>query len=474
MAAPLPLALLVVPVLLGALGEGRFGLLTLVWAVTTYLGLFDLGLGRALTLQVSVLLQQRRDEALGAVVATALAAMGMLGLLGGLLLWLLAPTAVGLIRGISSPSEAVDALRTMSIGLPFIVLTAGLRGLLEAGRAFDLVNYIRVPQGLWTFAGPWLQVSFRTADLAEITATLVAGRVVACLAHALVVWRRFPQLKGALRWEYAALGPLLRSGGWLTVSNLVGPLMGYADRFILAAVLSASAVAFYTAPQELTSKLLILPGALTAALFPLLAARIAGGDSRTPELCQQVLQWLVLTLLPLTLGLALFARELLGGWLGEGVAAQSTLALQAFAAGVFAGGLAQLPFTVLQSAGRASWTALVHALELPLFIVCLAWAGDRFGVGGAALVWLGRGVVDAALMFVLAAWEVRIDGRPLFGWQAAAVLTLAGAGFLGVLLPTEQRSAWFALVCAVMAVLAWRQWGQWRRGISARMPLPRD
>ena len=51
--APLLVAVGTIPVLIHALGPARFGLLTLIWAVVSYFGLFDLGLGRALTLLAS-------------------------------------------------------------------------------------------------------------------------------------------------------------------------------------------------------------------------------------------------------------------------------------------------------------------------------------------------------------------------------------------------------------------------------------
>ena len=50
---PLVVALFTIPVLVRELGDARFGLLTLIWAVTSYFGLFDLGLGRALTQQLA-------------------------------------------------------------------------------------------------------------------------------------------------------------------------------------------------------------------------------------------------------------------------------------------------------------------------------------------------------------------------------------------------------------------------------------
>ena len=51
---PLLIAVFTIPVLIKDLGDARFGLLTLIWAVVGYFGLFDLGLGRAMTQQLAV------------------------------------------------------------------------------------------------------------------------------------------------------------------------------------------------------------------------------------------------------------------------------------------------------------------------------------------------------------------------------------------------------------------------------------
>jgi len=42
-------AVFCIPILIRGLGKERFGLLTLAWVLIGYAGLFDLGLGRALT-----------------------------------------------------------------------------------------------------------------------------------------------------------------------------------------------------------------------------------------------------------------------------------------------------------------------------------------------------------------------------------------------------------------------------------------
>ena len=50
---PMLVGLLSVPILLKSLGNQNFALLTLIWTAIGYFGLFDFGLGRALTQQVA-------------------------------------------------------------------------------------------------------------------------------------------------------------------------------------------------------------------------------------------------------------------------------------------------------------------------------------------------------------------------------------------------------------------------------------
>ena len=64
------------------------------------------------------------------------------------------------------------------------------------------------------------------------------------------------------------VGPLLRFGGWMTVTNIVSPFMAYLDRFLIGALISLTAVAYYVTPFEMITKLLVIPAALVGVLFP--------------------------------------------------------------------------------------------------------------------------------------------------------------------------------------------------------------
>ena len=73
--APLLVAVGTIPVMIQHLGPARFGLLTLIWAVVTYFGLFDFGLGRALTIELAGVFAKKEHHKVGPLVGTSTALM---------------------------------------------------------------------------------------------------------------------------------------------------------------------------------------------------------------------------------------------------------------------------------------------------------------------------------------------------------------------------------------------------------------
>lgn len=453
---PLFVAVFSIPVLIKELGDARFGLLTLIWAVVSYLSLFDLGLGRALTQQLAVMLAGKERHRIGALVTTATVVIAVFGLAAGILMAALGPWGLGFIQSIPDRQEALNAIWIMALAMPAVVLTSGFRGVLEARHAFAIVNIIRVPMGLLTFLGPLAVVLYGVPRLDVITAVLAGGRVVTCILHAWYAKRVLPDDAGGLYFDRTLIAPLCSSGGWMTVSNVVSPLMSYADRFIVGSVLSSAAVAYYVTPQELITKLSILPNALTAVLFPTLAEQIARRDEAAILLIRKAVVWIFLALLPITVGIALFSKELLILWVGEAFALQSYVLLQIFSAGMFITCIAQIPFTVIQGAGRSHLTAVIHVLEAPLFLIALVVLSRQYGLTGAAIAWFLRVAVDAVLMF----WGAKIaldrsmfagSGRNLFLISLLAVL-----GFLGAAVPgMGTRALWLLCVVALVLLIAY-------------------
>jgi O-antigen/teichoic acid export membrane protein len=447
---PLIAAIFCIPVLIHGLGDARFGLLTLIWAVVSYFGFFDFGLGRALTLLLSIAIAENENKRTGPLVATSIIIMFGLGVFAGILMASFAHLGVNSIQAVPNQQEAINAVFMMALVMPAIVLTSAFRGVLEARNAFGIINAIRLPMGLFTFIGPVIVITYGTTRLDYIAAVLATGRLLACVVHGYYAWRALPPENGGLKFRKTLLRPLFVSGGWLTLSNIISPFMGYIDRFIIGVIVSAAAIAFYTTPQEIVTKLWIVPGALTAVLFPAFATDIIRRDGKSKIMFDNAVSWLFLTLLPVTAFVALFAGEILSLWVGEEFALQSAAMMKIFAFGVLINCLAHIPYTLIQSAGQPRLTALLHLIQLPFFVLALWLLTSNYGAFGAAIAWLGRLVFDAFLMFFTSNCLQKWVSNKDIILKLLMYILLSVLVFLGLLIESLYlRALWLGVVMLV-------------------------
>lgn len=405
---PLVVAVIAIPALIHSLGAEQFGILTIIWAVVSYFGLFDLGLGRVVTQQIAIAIAEDDSDRLKVVVGTSSVLMASLGIVGAIAMAVSAPLLAHEFTKTADPAAVTRAFYWMAAAMPAIVLTSGYRGMLEATGRFGLVNAIRFPMGVFTYAGPLAVVWAGHGGLEAISAVLCVGRIVACVLQAFYALRSLPAKVGTGRFERSMIQPMLSMGGWMSISNIVGPLMNYTDRFLLGFVASAQAVAYYATPQEMVLRIGIIPTAVAAVLFPLFTSQSnsAGASVMRANLRRYSLVILAL-LLPFTVLLALFAHPLLALWISPVFADNATVPLQIMSVAALCSGLAQIPFTMLQGRARADLTAKLHLVELPLYIGLLYILVLHYGPVGAALAWLARIGADMLALYWLCLRNLR-------------------------------------------------------------------
>jgi len=174
--------------------------------------------------------------------------------------------------------------------------------------------------------------------------------------------------------------------------------MVYFDRFLISALLSTTAVAYYVTSFEVVTKLLIIPGALSGVLFPAFSATFTQDTRRAASLYYRGVKYIVLLLLPITCVTAVFAKDILSFWLGAAFAEKSFRVMQILVVGILINGVAQVPFALVQGARRPDITAKLHLLELPFYIIIAFLLINRYGIEGAAAAWLLRVTIDVCLL----------------------------------------------------------------------------
>jgi len=351
---PVLVAIFSIPLLTSGLGTERFGVLLLVWMVVGYFGIFDLGLGRALTKLVADKLGENKEKEIPALVWTSLFLMLILGLIGTVTLGLLSPWLIHRILKIPEvlQSETLHAFYLLAIFIPIVTSTTGLVGVLAAWQRFYITNAVRIPLGIFTYLRPLLLLPFSNS-LVPVVAVLVGGRLLAWIVYLGLCFHIMPSLRHNITLRRTAVGPLLRFGSWLTVTNIVSPLMVSLDRFLIGALTSVAAVAYYATPQEMVTRLLNIPAAVVNVLFPAFAAAFTQDHNHATPLFDKGVRYIFLAMFPPTLLIVAMSYEVLNFWVGAEFAQNSTCVLQWFAVGVLLNSLGRVAFTFVQAVGRA-------------------------------------------------------------------------------------------------------------------------
>ena len=393
--APLLAGIALIPYTLAQLGGEAFGVLTLIWGLIGYFSLFDFGVGRALTFQLSRLAANGQEADIGSVLRAGLLVTLGTGLLGVLLIGALASHLATQWLKISPllQSDAHQAFLIAALGILPTTLASGMRGAMEGLDQFAASNLGRIVLGFWMFALPAWSVYAHGPNLALIAWYLVLGRCMVLTLMALHMRQHLFDSSAALDKKH--FQGLWNYGFWVTVTSIVGPLMVYGDRFFVSAAVGAEQLPLYAIPQEALLRLLLIPMALTGALLPRLAAM---DDVQTVQAYKQTYRLVAFVMLAVSVAAALAAYPVLSVWITKDFAHDAMPVVLILCVGVWINSLASVPFILLQAKGNPRVTALFHLAELVLYLTLIWVLAAHYGLIGAAMAWLARVILDWVLL----------------------------------------------------------------------------
>lgn len=450
---PLILALGLTPILVHQLGIERWGIFTLALALVGVFGMLDLGVGPALTRALSERIGAGQREGEGVLVASAIAVLGAVSLAGSILVWFAVPALV--TRVLNMPDtlheEAIAAMRVLVASAPLVVVNAALWGVLAAHQKFRAANLVTMPVGIFYYLGPVLVLSVWNSLTGAMLA-LVACRLANTISYAVLVR---PLLPGFGPVRLSAVAPLLRIGGWMTFSSALSQALNYADRFLVGAMLTIAAVAFYATPLDLVMRFWIFPVAVAQALLPALASSFRALPAETASLLRRGVLLVGVIVLPAALLLAVFAHPLLLLWLGSTFADGSAAVARILAVGILFNCLAFAPGSLIEAIGRPDLLARFSLAQAVLFLPLSALLLHLIGIEGAAIAWALRAATDCAGRLVLAA---RVYPAASQAIRALALpVAVGGIGLLAAsLLPVVPALLLAAATFLGFALLAWQ------------------
>jgi len=321
-----------------------------------------------------------------------------LGVIAAILVYSLSPLIAKNFINTSAiyTDDVISSIRLLAITIPFLMLNICLVGLLESCQKFGIIGILKIPIIFCNYIAPLFVLCF-FKSLVAVVSVLVIGRLLSCAAFfwfSLKIIRTFSE---KIKIKISYIKPLLSFGGWMTISNIINTIVVNIDRFVIAGLICAKVVAYYTTPLDALVKIWTIPFAIMSVIFPAFSSEFFANRKRAERLYFKCLQIVFIIIFPLCLILFIYAKEGLTLWIGSDFAEKSSLIAKIIIVGVFLQSLNIINYNFIQATGRSEIQAKIHLVEFPIYLASLWFFVKYFGLTGAALAWLVRIIIDFIL-----------------------------------------------------------------------------
>jgi len=399
---PLFIGLVAIPILIELLGVTRFGILTLAWVFIGYSNIFDFGISRAGVKFISDCIGEDKKNEIPLIFWTLIIILLSIGGIIAIILYVGSSDLVPFIMVSNGELnyEVLQVIRIVALTLPVVLLISGLNAYLTAYQSFKWISFIQVINGTLNYLAPVCILLFFDG-LIPVMITLFTIKLLILGLYIFSIWKLPADDLSTPAFSMRHMRELATYGGWVSVSNVLSPLVDYIDRFYIAFLIGASVVAFFTTPMDVLLKLGIIPVSIVSVLFPAISGMNKTDKKKAVRFTIVGTNLTLVVLFPVIVLLVLFAEELLYLWVGSEFAENSTLVAQILLIGVYMKSFTNYSITYLHGVGKPKQTALVHLGEAVIYFFVLYYAVKEFGLTGAALVHALRLAIDYYLMNML-------------------------------------------------------------------------
>jgi O-antigen/teichoic acid export membrane protein len=387
------LSILFVPVYLRFLGAEAFGLVGLLAALQAVFGLLDLGLGATFNREMARLSASGSDGtrerdllrtlevvyiAVAAAVAVAVAVFA-------------GPIAHRWVHARNLAPAAITKSIVMmgfiiACQFPFSLYQAGLLGRQRHVR----VNVIAVSTTTVRTIGAVLLIWRVAASIELFFAWQALLMLVQVIVTALVLWRELPPAEQRPRVRLPLIRELwafsLAFGG----SAILGVILSQTDKVLLSGMLPLAQFGYYTLAGTVAAALWYAINPIATAYYPRFTEDLhRDGGERAVDTYHRACQLMAAVVLPIAAVIAAFAHQLIFIWTRNAALAQATaLTASLLVCGTTLNGLANLPIMLGVAAGFPFIVTLTNSIAVLVVVPALFVATRRFGIVGAAAVWV--------------------------------------------------------------------------------------
>jgi O-antigen/teichoic acid export membrane protein len=359
----------------------------------------ELGLGFASLQYISEYLVHKDEDKIRKAFWSCLLAYIFLGLVGTGLIYFSAYILIKNFLKIPSELKAISVfyLKLGSVGFLTSRLIGAMSIVVRALGRFDMLNRLEIT--INTLQIIIMVIILKLGfSLKEIIISSIVIQAIGIYIYWIITKNLLPFLS-IVSWDTETLIKLFKFGGFVTISVFLSPILTNIEKIFLTGLRPISDLTYYSIPYSLIYKLLLIPSAVSAVIFPLFSY-FQGFNKKTinKELHYRSTLYILLILIFFISFFIVFGRPFLALWIGNDFAEKSTVTLVILSVAAMVNAMSYPSISLLYGAKKPKLVAIFNIIEviihIPLSYVFIYY----FGGPGAAIAWFLRVSLDTILV----------------------------------------------------------------------------
>lgn len=306
------------PFIMHRLGDTAFGIWVLIFSITGYYGIFDLGIRSSIIRYVSKYTATNETEQLAKHINTSLATYTAVGVLSMIVTVVLSFNVDHLFK---IPPEMHTQARWLllmvgaSVSLGFPLGLPG--GILEGLQRYYLLNWTAVVMSL-TRAALIVFFLHRGHGLITIALITLILPIIIAIARAMMVFRLLPLPYGTKYVDREAFRHMAQFGGTTMLVIVAARLRFQTDEMIIGSLLSAAAITYFSIAARIMDYAFQVVVTLAQVFAPMSSQSEAVGDmDRVRKIYIAGNRACALTTFPITAVVLILGKSVIEVWVGR-------------------------------------------------------------------------------------------------------------------------------------------------------------
>lgn len=387
------MTVVLVPLYIKLLGLEAWGLIGIFACLQGICAVLDLGLSATLTREMARLsVREEKGQEMRDLTRTLELIHWGMAVVSGASVFALAPlVARHWVQANQLPTITIEhAIRLMGLAIclqwPFGLYSGGLLGL-QRQVLLSCINVgIATLRGvgailiLWRIS-PTIQAFFLWQVGINLVQTCVAG---------LSLWRSLPKTATGATFQRKLLRGTWRFTAGISGTTVMWVVLTQMDKVILSRLLSLEMFGYYVLAGAVATSIYFVVVPVFFAIYPRFTQLVSLGDEEgLRELYHQSCQLMSVAVLPITIVIAFFSKEILFLWTGNLKIVEHThLVLTILAACAALSSLMYLPYALQLAHGWTRLALYTNSVAVLFLTPAIIHMTSSYGAVGAASVWV--------------------------------------------------------------------------------------